>query len=55
MVKAAATEGSLKVIMKEAVEKAKRLGVIPADYVGKMVINCNNGGLTSVEKTEVIR
>ena len=46
---------SLKTVFGEAIEKAKQLGGLPANYVGKIVLNCNNGGITAIEKTETIR
>lgn len=49
------SKGSLKTILAEAIEKAKRLGALSDDYNGKMILNCNNGGLASIEKTEFIR
>lgn len=45
----------MKVIFGEAIERVKRLGNLPVNYVGKIVLNCNNGGITSIEKTETIR
>lgn len=50
-----ATKNPLKTVFGEAIEKAKSLGGLPGDYVGKIVLNCNNGGLTAIEKTEIVR
>ena len=45
----------LSAVFREAVDKAKKIGSLPADYVGKIVLNCNCGGITSIEKTETIK
>jgi hypothetical protein len=45
----------LKSVFGEAIEKAKSMGGLPSKYVGKIILNCNDGGITTIEKTETIR
>jgi hypothetical protein len=46
---------TLKRIFSDAIVEARRQKLIDLSYAGKFVLNCNNGGLTEVEKMERIK
>ena len=45
----------LRIVFGEAIEKARKIGSLPMDYVGKIILHCNNGGVTAIEKHEMIK
>jgi hypothetical protein len=48
-------KASIKLALNETLRQLIKKGMLADNFVGKIVLNCNSGGITSVEITEVIR
>ena len=42
-------------VFKMALEVLKAEGIFPKAFVGKIVLNCNNGGVTAIDTTDTMR
>ena len=42
-------------VFKMALDVLKDEKIYPRSFVGKIVLNCNNGGLTAIDTTDSIR
>lgn len=48
-------KASIKLTFNEALKQLIKKGLLAENFVGRIVLNCNSGGVTTVEMTEIIK